>query len=142
MITATHIIMHHSLTKDGDTVSWTAIRRYHTKINHWNDIGYHWGIEYINGTYEVLMGRSCVMEGAHCRQGGMNRTSIGICLVGNFDLEPPPDKQWRRAVKLVKWLKSIYHIPAANVQGHREYAPYKTCPGKLFDMDKFREDIS
>jgi hypothetical protein len=46
-----YIVIHHSLTPDNQTVSWNAIRRYHIDVNKWADIGYHYGIENINGAY-------------------------------------------------------------------------------------------
>ena len=133
-----YIILHHSLTKDGKTVSWGAIRNYHVNHLGWRDIGYHLGIELIGGQYEILMGRMLNDTGAHCR--GMNTKSIGICFVGNFDIEQPPLEQWWKGVKLARSLMEIFDIPAENVKGHTDFSP-KTCPGKLFDLDKFREDL-
>ena len=109
------IVLHHSLTKDGMTVSWNAIRNYHMHKLRWRDIGYHLGIEWIgrmhetHRQYEILMGRMLNDTGAHCR--GMNTKSIGICFLGNFDLEKPPLEQWWKGVKLVRSLMEIFDIP-------------------------------
>lgn len=136
------IIIHHSLTKDSNTVSWGAIRKWH-KGEHpdspykMNDVGYHYGIELIDDYYEILIGRLGTKTGAHCKEQGMNTESLGICLVGNFDMETPPQKQWDTAVKLVQYLMNCYGINKNSVFPHRHFAPYKSCPGKLFDMERF-----
>lgn len=138
------IILHHSATKDSGTVSWNAIRRFHINDNCWDDIGYHFGIEFVedkgdpNGSYEILMGRTLSNIGAHT--SGQNYNSIGICFVGNFDNQPVPEGQWQAGLKLVRWLCSHYGIVKAAVYGHRDFAN-KTCPGKLFDVEKFRREL-
>ena len=133
-----HIILHHSLTKDGQTVSWQAIRRYHMQEKGWRDIGYHFGIELINDHHEILVGRDLDQDGAHCV--GMNDRAIGICFVGNFDLAPPPADHWAAGVLFVRSLCRILMIPITNVVAHRDFAP-KSCPGKLFDMELFRRNL-
>jgi len=138
----THVMLHHSLTTDSGTVSWGAIRRYHVDELGWADIGYHAGIELVVDRYEVLIGRLWDRDGAHCHQGGMNRAAFGLCLVGNFDLAPPPPEQWDLAVRFVRWLASAYVVcPASRIVGHRDYAP-KSCPGAQFDLARFREDVA
>lgn len=136
----THIILHHSLTADGYTVSWGPIRRYHTQDLGWRDIGYHFGIERVGDYLEILCGRQPYDTGAHTK--GMNGKAIGICFVGNFDKAPPPDGVWQKGLELCEWLCRAFTIPVCNVQGHREYADYKSCPGTQFDLVKFRSELA
>ena len=137
-MTPTRIILHHSLTQDSGTVSWGAIRRYHTTQNGWKDIGYHFGIELVWEHYEVLMGRMFNEVGAHT--AGQNNNSVGICFVGNFDLASPAPALWKVGVKLVKSLTNVFGIPASEIHAHNEYAQ-KSCTGKMFDMKRFVLDV-
>ena len=132
------IILHHSFTKDSETVSWGIIRRYHTNTMRFSDIGYHFGIENLRGEVEILMGRMPDKMGAHCT--GFNSDSIGICFVGNFDDDEPPKDVWNKGVDLVRWLTSVYG-KGVEVVGHNELNQHKSCPGKYFYLDKFRKDV-
>lgn len=141
-----YIVIHHSLTKDGKTKDWDAIRKYHMGANGWSDIGYHYGVESVDGIIRVIPGRSETTVGAHVGDGGFNSKSLGICVVGNYDLEVPPAKNLEVALNLVQGLMKKYGVPPSKVIGHREAQKMagvpldgrKSCPGKLFDMDAFR----
>jgi hypothetical protein len=138
------IIIHHSATKDAGTVSWNAIRRYHINECKWNDIGYHFGIEWVEdalhlGHFETLIGRMPDQDGAHTT--GHNSKAIGICLIGNLDEEPVPLGQWEEAKRLVRWLLKEFKLTTESVYGHRDFAP-KTCPGKKFNLTNFRRELT
>lgn len=134
----TGIIIHHSLTKDGKTVDWDAIKRYHMTVNKWADIGYHVGVERINGVLTSLTGRPINMTGAHCL--GHNDT-IGICIVGNFDLAPPDDDLLRYAANLTAGYLRMFDLPFDSIHRHHDYAA-KSCPGKLFPWNKFCDYVA
>lgn len=131
------IILHHSLTKDTNTVSWGAIRNYHVNNCKWSDIGYHFGIEKMRGQTEIVMGRMPNVRGAHVK--GHNTDSLGICFVGNFDVAPPPYELWLKGVRLVRYLVKVFGVK--EVKGHTEFNSRKSCPGKMFDLDKFRYEV-
>jgi len=122
------IILHHSLTEDSGTVSWGAIRRYHIETMSFNDIGYHWGVELVGDHYEILMGRRPDLIGAHSI--GQNAQSVGICVVGNYDLDPLNDEIKSSLQTLLTWIILNYKIPKTQIYGHCEFASYKSCPGK------------
>jgi hypothetical protein len=154
MIAWSHIVIHHSLTEDGQTVSWGAIRKYHTDPAgpyKMQDIGYHVGIELIGDHHEILIGRELNTIGAHCTNAGMNRKAIGICVVGNFDAEVPSVGSWNKALEIVRVMMDLFKIPKENIIGHREAGlmdgldwqkkEFKSCPGSLWNMDAFRANF-
>lgn len=163
------IVIHHSLSADGNVRNWDAIKKYHMSYRHngkiitrelyelkkaqgedgleipFRDVGYHFCIENVNGNLEVLPGRLIGESGAHAP--GFNGNSVAICLIGNYDNEPPSVDRLSLVASLCRQLQLEYKIPRDQVIGHRETygkpgAPplpaQKTCPGKLFDLDKLR----
>jgi len=133
MFTPSKIIVHHSLTKDNQTVSWGAIRRYHKEHCGWIDIGYHAGVELVYTEYEVFFGRSWDIPGAHTR--GINDTSLGIVFVGNYDNFPPSEKMLDAGSVIIRLWMKLYNIPGEAVLPHRDFAGYKSCPGRMFRME-------
>jgi N-acetylmuramoyl-L-alanine amidase len=144
------IVVHHSLTRDGAVADWDAIREYHIKNNRWQDIGYHFGIEYVNGKIIYRLGRNLDINGAHTK--GFNDTHLGICLVGNYDLYHPENDKMTALTDLCVFLMKFFDIKLENIIGHRESyvmlgVPIeKSCPGKMFDMEclrcKIRDKLS
>lgn len=135
-----YIIIHHSLTKDGEVKDWTAIKKYHMEVMKFVDIGYHYGIEKVNGQYVVQIGRQENQIGAHTL--GQNACSIGICVVGNFDNELPNPKAMDLLVDLCKQLVAKYNLTPEMIITHHRFASYKTCPGKKFPMDELRKRVA
>lgn len=139
-----YLVIHHSESKDGRSHDWESIRTYHKLDNGWKDIGYHYGLEYVGDKLVLQKGRAEDVPGAHCRNAGMNQKSLGICLVGNFDVQIPTLEQLNALTILVRDLMAKYSIPAHKVIGHREAQEMelpkatKTCPGRLFNLDKFK----
>jgi len=127
------IIIHHSLTKDSKTVSWDAIRKYHTNVLKWKDIGYHYGIERVGNSYAILRGRSLMEAGAHTKYHNVD--SIGICLVGNYDLTEPNNEQLEVLNELCYFLIKTFGLSINSVFFHREFNTHKTCPGSKFRKD-------
>ena len=129
------ICIHHSATADnGERADIDAIRRYHIETNGWDEIGYHYLVERVKRGVKVEIGRPIAYQGAHCPD--INATSIGICLVGNYDLAPPDHEMLDALPKLVRELMDEYSIPPSGIHFHSDYST-KSCPGKLFPRAGF-----
>jgi len=149
MTPRTHIMIHHSLTKDGATVSWAAIEKYHREKEMWRDIAYHGGVEVVTENrdlkgyeYQALVGRPLAAQAAACPQGDMNRVALHVCCVGNWDLVAPPLRMYEILVKrfLLPWMAQ-FGIGPDNIVGHHDYNPAKTCPGTKFDLSLARRMV-
>ena len=136
MLKPEKIVIHHSLTADGSTLSWPAIHHYHVNVNGWSDIGYHAGIEEVGDRYVCVFGRPDVLAGAHTV--GENGRSLGFCFVGNYDVDEPEPSRLRVACRrvLAPWLLR-HGLGVDALVPHRQFAD-KTCPGYRFDMDLLR----
>ncbi len=87
------VVLHLSASRFGDAAQ---IRSWHTlpkpRGNGWSDNGYHRvimnGVRRAGHAYDravdgrVERGRADTVQGAHCSAGGMNRVTLGVCLIG------------------------------------------------------------
>ena len=130
-----YLIVHCSYTPESMDIGKSDIDRWHREKG-WMMIGYHKVIKR-DGTVED--GRPLSKSGAHVR--GMNRTSIGICLIGgmNRSKDGPDlnytDEQMKSLRSLLDDLSKDY--PTAKVRGHTDFDKGKTCPN--FDAGKWYE---
>ncbi len=84
------------------------------------------------------------VPGAHVagpRGDEYNRTSIGICLIGDGRRRPFTDLQVLRLVQLVRELSDRFGIPADHVHLHSDLAEADD-PGRFFPAAAFRQQLS
>ena len=98
-----------------------------------------------------MIGRSLKETGAHAGVRGkpniFNQEGIGICVIGNFDKEAPPEGAIKELVNLCGLLMDLFDIPKSQIIGHRDVytyfglPQYKSCPGNKFDIEEVRSLI-
>jgi hypothetical protein len=138
-----YIVIHHSATPAGSARSFDDMHR----DKGWDELGYHFVIG--NGTDsgdgEVEVGPRWPKQkwGAHAKTPDnlFNEYGIGICLVGNFDLERPTPQQSKSLARLVGHLMKTYHIPSERVIGHRDTKPTE-CPGRNMNIAALRRQAA
>jgi LysM repeat protein len=133
--TPTRITIHHSGDKDdlhADTATWLRqVDLNHIKgLNHaepWACIGYHFIIDASGKIYE---GRPLKFQGAHAGNSEVNRLNIGICLMGDFDVQRVPAAQRTAMLSALDRLCLQYDISRAQVFGHKKFKVTQ-CPGRF-----------
>ncbi len=98
-----------------------AIYKYHAVTKGWGDIGYHYIVDERGQIYEGRQGGKFVVGGhAYCNNIG----TVGIVLLGNFEVEQPSQAQAKSLQWLLADLAKTYNIdPKSPVNFH----------GKKFD---------
>ena len=133
-----YVIIHHAASSDSPIKNDTAtVREYHTQVRKWRDIGYHFVVEKINHSMEVLMGRPLNMSGAHCP--GHNHDGIGVCIMGDFSTVPPEEEYYSTIEKFLAGLTQQLGIPVENIMPHKKYRA-TICPG-VVDIERIRENV-
>lgn len=130
------IIVHHSAIKNGNAVSYG---KEHLRRGMKNGLAYHFvignGIDSGDGQIETGNRWTKQLQGGHVKNFKLNQTAIGICLVGNFEVERPTRKQMESFTLLADWLQSSVLRRKVRFAGHREIKGEQTvCPGKNFPL--------
>jgi hypothetical protein len=122
-----------------------AIRQYHLSKG-WRDIGYH---VLVGPEGAIWPGRLLDWTGAHAvidkpemvkffgSPGYLNKFSVGVCAIGDYDAEEPSTPLLSRLQEVLFQLAQRFRIPAERLFFHRQVAP-KSCPGQNFDLDATR----
>jgi N-acetyl-anhydromuramyl-L-alanine amidase AmpD len=125
------IVIHHT---HNPNLTIESTHKLHIEKFKWAGIGYNYFIEKDGNIFE---GRGMYI-GAHAKNH--NKNSIGIALAGNFDENLPTKEQMESLIDICLHFMIKYDIELSKVIGHREIQGVeKTCPGLLFDMNRFRE---
>lgn len=135
------IVVHHTamaVTNDprSQVEMVRALYQYHAVNRGWGDVGYHYIIDANGQIYEGKAGGKFVIGGhAYCN----NTNTLGVALMGNFDIEEPTQKQLHALQWLISDLSDEYKIDLNKnvkfhgktmqpVVGHRDLLS-TDCPG-------------
>ena len=87
-----------------------AMYRYHTRYLGWSDIGYNFLVDRFGRIWVGRAGgRRKPVRGAHTL--GFNETSVGISVIGNFELRRPSKPARWAVARLAAWKLDMYRRP-------------------------------
>ena len=133
------IVIHHSATSVGTVKGMDGA---HRRRGMENGLAYHFvignGHGIPDGQIEIGNRWKQQLNGGHLKSELQNRTSIGICLVGNFDKTKPTNKQMDSLRDLVLFLMDRCKLDSSDIKTHQQYNIVSTrCPGKHFPTKTF-----
>lgn len=133
------VVLHHtwspSAAQYAGQATWDGIRRYHMAQRGWSDIGYHFGVGPDGSLWRL---RPVNLSGAHVLNRNLH--TVGVAIVGNFDVEDPMTHGLPAAAKVVAKLLQRFRLGPAAVRFHREFQD-KTCPGTRVNQEVFRKMV-
>lgn len=139
------IVGHHSGIERGNA---RIYGNYHRNQRHMvNGLAYHFvignGIDSGDGEIEIGERWLKQLDGGHVRSAAVNRSGIGICLVGNFEKTAPSSRQMAAFIELVDYLKYTVLRGQCKFTVHREVDKRHTvCPGRNFPIRAMHQRYS
>lgn len=117
------VAIHHSASLLASNETMRDIQDLHMDANRWADVGYHYAIDKEGIVYE---GRDIHVRGASV--AGYNTGTIGVVVMGNFQIDEPLPIQLTVLQTLVNWLAATYTL--SHLAAHGEFNSESVCPGK------------
>jgi hypothetical protein len=133
------LVVHHTATSadlDNPRQAIRNIQYYHAVRRGWGDIGYNYVIDQQGNIYEGRDGGKDVI-GGHSRE--VNKVSVGISVLGNYQENDMPDAVLKALTKLLGSLADEYNLDVEDYDtyeglsypvlgGHGDYSA-TSCPG-------------
>lgn len=138
------IVIHHSAT---DVATVKALDRYHREVRRMeNGLAYHFVIGNGKGMGdgEIAVGSRWTRQlpGGHLASEKQNQSSLGICLIGNFEKDRPSPAQMRQLTLLVKSLMKRCQLKPSAVQTHcQAHVGHTRCPGRNFPTQSWLNSL-
>lgn len=138
-----YIVVHNSGTRQGNAA---AFEHYHRNVKRMvNGLAYHFvignGTSTRAGAIEIGNRWHRQIQGGHVHSDYLNNIAIGICLVGDFNVQHVGEAQKASLTELITYLRhrvgKIQGQPA-EVRAHKNINPPQwptDCPGNLFPYD-------
>jgi hypothetical protein len=137
------VVIHHSATPGGNAKLFDKFHR----SKGWDGLGYHFvignGTDSPDGVVEVGPRWHKQMHGAHCKTDNnyYNEHGIGICLVGDFNVNEPTARQMASLKQLVEFLATRCNISSNRVTSHGAVTGKTQCPGSKFSLSTFKRRL-
>ncbi|NKB23444.1 MAG: LysM peptidoglycan-binding domain-containing protein [Kiritimatiellae bacterium] len=130
-----YIVVHHSASLKGNPQSMDRYHREKRRME--NGLAYHFVIGNGQGMQdgEITVGSRWKkqLQGGHLASEALNQVSIGICLVGNFDVSKPSKPQMVSLKDLSRYLLKRCGLEKDHIRTHRQINTKPTkCPGRYF----------
>jgi LysM repeat protein len=141
----TGIVIHHSAVTVGSAKGMDRYHREQRKMV--NGLAYHFVIGNGKGMQdgELYIGNRWKkqLDGGHLKLEKWNKENIGICLIGNFQIHHPSQRQINSLEGLVRHLIKHCGIPASKVTTHRlKHKNHTVCPGKHFSLKSLNSRLA
>lgn len=122
------IIVHHSAA-DAPDPQFLSINEWHKERGFTlSELGFYVGYHYViekDGSLKTARREDEI----GCHTIGQNESSIGICLVGNFDVSMPTNAQIATLGDMLTSICARYRLDESEIYPHRTFAA-KSCYGK------------
>jgi LysM repeat protein len=136
-----NIIAHHSAIREGNAAIYG---RAHKRRGMINGLAYHFvignGIDSGDGEIEIGPRWTGQIEGGHVKSRAYNLTSIGVCVIGDFQKFKPTANQLVAFRELVTFLKHDLLGGKPKFYVHKDLEQ-TACPGKNFPVSAMHKEF-
>ena len=140
------VVVHHtagtnSYTKSESASIVRATQAYHVKSRKWCDLGYNFLVDKYGQIFEGRRGGlDRAVRAAHSGNDPVNTFTMGVSMMGNYDVVKPTEALKDSMVKLLGWRMGTNFLPAKGkyslggkslnmIAGHRDVLS-TACPGR------------